>query len=72
MFKGESGSSRFSSITAAGAPSGQRSSDRADTRATTPGQIGFVGLGRMGTAMAMRRSLESPQELVSPPAGTVM
>jgi len=52
MFKGESGSSRFSSITAAGAPSGQRSSDRADTRATTPGQIGFVGLGRMGTAMA--------------------
>ena len=52
MFKGESGSSRFSSITAAGAPSGQRSTDRAATRATTPGQIGFVGLGRMGTAMA--------------------
>ena len=52
MFKGESGSPRFSSTTAAGAPSGQRSMDRAVRRASTQGEIGFVGLGRMGTAMA--------------------
>jgi 3-hydroxyisobutyrate dehydrogenase-like beta-hydroxyacid dehydrogenase len=48
MFNGESGSSRFSTATAAGAPLGGRSTDRA----SSPGEIGFVGLGRMGTAMA--------------------
>jgi 3-hydroxyisobutyrate dehydrogenase-like beta-hydroxyacid dehydrogenase len=52
MFKAESGSSRFSSTTAAGVPSEQRSADRANGRGTAPGDIGFVGLGRMGTAMA--------------------
>src|SRR6266566_1511734 len=52
MFKAESGSSRFSSTTATSAPSGRRGSDRGAKRASAPGEIGFVGLGRMGTTMA--------------------
>src|SRR6266480_2364212 len=52
MFKAESGSSRFSSTTATSAPSGRRGSDRGTKRGSAPGKIGFVGLGRMGTAMA--------------------
>src|SRR5213078_5282014 len=47
-----SGSSRFSSMTATSAPSERRGSDRGAKRASAPGEIGFVGLGRMGTAMA--------------------
>jgi NAD binding domain of 6-phosphogluconate dehydrogenase len=52
MFKAESGSLRFSSATATEAASGQQSADRTNGRGTAPGDIGFVGLGRMGTAMA--------------------
>jgi 3-hydroxyisobutyrate dehydrogenase-like beta-hydroxyacid dehydrogenase len=52
MFKAESGSLRFSSATATDAASGQQSADRTNGRGTALGDIGFVGLGRMGTAMA--------------------
>jgi 3-hydroxyisobutyrate dehydrogenase-like beta-hydroxyacid dehydrogenase len=52
MFKAESGSPRFSSATATYAPSEQPRADRANGRGSAPGDIGFVGLGRMGTAMA--------------------
>jgi len=52
MFKAESGSPRFSSATTTYAPSEQPRADRANGRGTAPGDIGFVGLGRMGTAMA--------------------
>jgi 3-hydroxyisobutyrate dehydrogenase-like beta-hydroxyacid dehydrogenase len=52
MFNGESGSSRFSSTKATSAPSGRHGIDRAAKRGTAPGDIGFVGVGRMGTAMA--------------------
>jgi 3-hydroxyisobutyrate dehydrogenase-like beta-hydroxyacid dehydrogenase len=52
MFKAESGSARFSSATATNAAPGQPSADRANGRGSTPGDVGFVGLGRMGTAMA--------------------
>ena len=51
MFKAESGSSRSSSATATSAPSGRRG-DQIARRGPTAGEIGFVGLGRMGTAMA--------------------
>src|SRR5260370_707689 len=51
MFKAESGSSRSSSATATSAPSGRRGHQIA-RRGPTAGEIGFVGLGRMGTAMA--------------------
>src|SRR4029453_18042151 len=51
MFKAESGSPRSSSTkTTAAAPEGR--ADRANGRATAASDIGFVGLGRMGTAMA--------------------
>ena len=52
MFKAESGSLRFSSATATDAASGRQSADRTNGRGTALGDIGFVGLGRMGTAMA--------------------
>ena len=52
MFKAESGSHRFSSATATDAASRQQSADRTNGRGTALGDIGFVGLGRMGTAMA--------------------
>jgi NAD binding domain of 6-phosphogluconate dehydrogenase len=52
MFKAESGSARFSSATGTDAALGQPSADRANGRGSTPGDVGFVGLGRMGTAMA--------------------
>src|SRR5262245_48182556 len=52
MSKTEPSSPRFSSVTATGAPSGRRSVDQAAGRTTAPSNIGFVGLGRMGTAMA--------------------
>ena len=52
MFKAESGSARFSSATATNAAPGQPSADRANGRGSAPGDVGFVGLGRMGTAMA--------------------
>src|SRR5256886_5863657 len=52
MFKAESGAVRFSSATATDAASGRQSADRSDGRGTALGDIGFVGLGRMGTAMA--------------------
>jgi len=52
MFNAKSGSPRFSSATATYAPSEQPRADRANGRGTAPGDIGFVGLGRMGTAMA--------------------
>src|SRR4029453_733855 len=51
MFTAESGSSGFSSATSTDASCGQRGRDRAGGRGTAPGAIGFVGLGRMGTAM---------------------
>src|SRR5260221_8898215 len=51
MFKAESGSSRSSSATATSAPSGRRG-DQIARRGPTAGEIGFVGLGRMGTAIA--------------------
>src|SRR5258707_11242048 len=52
MLKAESGSLCFSSATATDAASGQQSADRTNGRGTALGDIGFVGLGRMGTAMA--------------------
>ena len=52
MFKAESGSARFSSATATNATPEQPSADRANGRSNAPGDVGFVGLGRMGTAMA--------------------
>jgi 3-hydroxyisobutyrate dehydrogenase-like beta-hydroxyacid dehydrogenase len=52
MLKAEYGSPRFSSATAANAPPRQPTADRPNGRGTAPGDIGFVGLGRMGTAMA--------------------
>src|SRR5256886_13078179 len=52
IFKAESGSLRSSSATATDAASGQQSADRTNGRGTALGDIGFVGLGRMGTAMA--------------------
>src|SRR6266566_5736433 len=52
MFKAESGSARFSSATATNAAPGQPSADRANGRGSAPGDVGFVGLGRMGTTMA--------------------
>jgi 3-hydroxyisobutyrate dehydrogenase-like beta-hydroxyacid dehydrogenase len=52
MFTAESGSSRFSSATSTDASRGQRGRDRAGGRGTGPDAIGFVGLGRMGAAMA--------------------
>jgi 3-hydroxyisobutyrate dehydrogenase-like beta-hydroxyacid dehydrogenase len=51
MFKAESGSPGFSSATQTKALLRQPSA-AADGRATMPGQIGFIRLGRMGTAMA--------------------
>ena len=53
MFKAESGSLRFSSATATDAASGRQSADRSNGRGTALGDIGFVGLGRMGTAMVL-------------------
>jgi phosphoglycerate dehydrogenase-like enzyme len=50
MFKAESGSARFSSATATDAA--QPGGDRANGRGSAPGDVGFVGLGRMGTVMA--------------------
>jgi 3-hydroxyisobutyrate dehydrogenase-like beta-hydroxyacid dehydrogenase len=52
MLKAEYSSPRFSSAIAANAPPRQLTADRANGRGTAPGDIGFVGLGRMGTAMA--------------------
>jgi 3-hydroxyisobutyrate dehydrogenase-like beta-hydroxyacid dehydrogenase len=52
MFNAESGSPGFSSATAIHAAPEQLSPDRANGRGAAPGDIGFVGLGRMGTAMA--------------------
>jgi 3-hydroxyisobutyrate dehydrogenase-like beta-hydroxyacid dehydrogenase len=52
MLKTESGSPRFSSATATDTAPGQQTADRANGRGTAPRDIGFVGLGRMGTAMA--------------------
>src|SRR5437016_6750966 len=51
MVKAESGSPRSSS-TKTTAAAAQASADRANGRGAAPGDIGFVGLGRMGTAMA--------------------
>jgi 3-hydroxyisobutyrate dehydrogenase-like beta-hydroxyacid dehydrogenase len=51
MFNAESGSPRSSS-TKTTAAAAQTRADRTNGRGTAPGDIGFVGLGRMGTAMA--------------------
>jgi 3-hydroxyisobutyrate dehydrogenase-like beta-hydroxyacid dehydrogenase len=51
MFKAESGSPRSSS-TKTTVAAAQARADRANGCGTAPGDIGFVGLGRMGTAMA--------------------
>jgi 3-hydroxyisobutyrate dehydrogenase-like beta-hydroxyacid dehydrogenase len=52
MVKAESDSPRSSSTTKTTAAAAQARADRANGRSTAPGDIGFVGLGRMGTAMA--------------------
>lgn len=51
MLKAESGRPRLTSATTTDAAPEQRD-PRANGRAIAPGDIGFVGLGRMGTAMA--------------------
>src|SRR5947207_1933699 len=62
MFKAESGSSRFSSATATSAPSGRRG-DQIARRGPTAGEIGFVGLGRMGTTMAKNLAAGGPADV---------
>jgi 3-hydroxyisobutyrate dehydrogenase-like beta-hydroxyacid dehydrogenase len=52
MFKADSGSARFPSAMATNTAPGQPSADRANGRGSVLGDVGFVGLGRMGTAMA--------------------
>src|SRR5438309_1069777 len=68
MFKAESDSSRSSSATATSALSGRRG-DQIARRGPTAGEIGFVGLGRMGTAMAKNPAAAKARQLFVVAAG---